>query len=67
MQNRSVRSFFATTQQPHLTDIFPAQKMLPLAKLIKLQEGIFADKVNSGQYLLCNFLTHGHVDHHYQL
>ena len=62
-----MRSLVATTQQPHLPDIFTAQKILSLAKLIKLQEGILAYKVNSGQYLLSNFLTDGHVDRHYQL
>ena len=66
-QKISVRSLFATTQQPHSTDIFTAQKCLPLARLIKLQEGILAYKVNSGQQLLRNFLTDGHVDRHYQL
>ena len=41
------------------------KKMLPLAKLIKFQEGILANKVNSDQYLLSNFLTDGHVDRRY--
>ena len=62
-QTQSVRSLFATTQQPHSTDFFTAQKFLPLAKMIQLQEGTIAYKVNSGQYLLSNFLTDGHVDH----
>ena len=44
-----------------------AKKILPLDILIKLQEGILAYKVNSGQYLLRNFLTDGLVDRHYQL
>ena len=40
LPNRSVRLLFATTQQPHSMDIHAAQKLLPLAKLIKLPEGI---------------------------
>ena len=59
-QERSVCSLFATVRQPHSTDSFAAQKMLPLAKLIKLQEAILAYKVNSDQYLLSNFLTDEH-------
>ena len=62
-----MRSFFATTQQPYSTDIFTVQKILPLAELIRLQEGILAYTVNSGQYLLGNFLTVGHVGRHYQI
>ena len=58
---------FATTQQSHSTDIFTAENFLPLAELFKLQEGILVYKVNSGQYLLSNFLTDGHVDRHYRL
>ena len=60
----------STAQQPHSRDVFMGQKILPLDELIKLQEGILAYKVNSGQYLLRNFLTDGHVDRqirHYQL
>ena len=55
------------TQQSHSTDIFTADFFLPLVKLFKLQEGIPAYTVNSGQYLLSNFLTDGHVDRHYRL
>ena len=62
-----MRSLFATAQQPHSRDILIAQNILPLAKLIKLHEGIVAYKVNTGQYLLGNFLTDGLVDRHYQL
>ena len=62
-----MRSLFATAQQPHSKDILIAQNILPLAKLIKLHEGIIAYKVNTGQYLLGNFLTDGLIDRHYQL
>ena len=62
-----VRSLFATTQQPHSTDILTAQKILPLATLIKLQEGILSYMVNYVQYLLGNFLTDGHVDRCHRL
>ena len=48
-------ALFATAHKPHSRDIFMAQKKLPLDKLIKLQEGIIANKVNSGQYWLGNF------------
>ena len=47
--------------------IFMAPKILPLAELIKVQEGILSYKVNNGQYLISNFLTDGHLDSHYQL
>ena len=66
-QKISLLSLLATTQHPYLTDIFTAQNFLPLAKLIKLQEGMLAYKVKNGQNLLSNFLTDGHVDCHYQL
>ena len=62
-----LRSLFATTQQPRSTDILTAQKILPLTKLIKLQEGLLSYKVNSDQYLLGNFLTDGHVDRCHRL
>ena len=39
-QKRSVRTLFATVQQPHSRDIFINQKILPLDKLINQQEGI---------------------------
>ena len=44
-----------------------SSNFLPLSKLIKLQEGILAYKVNSDQYLLSNFITDGHVHRHYRL
>ena len=47
--------------------ILQTSLQLPLAKLIKLQEGILAYKVNSDQHLLGNFLTDGHVDRHDRL
>ena len=59
-------SLFATTQQPHSTDIFTTQKMLPIAKLTKLHEGTLAYKVNSNQLLLSNFLQDVHVNQYYQ-
>ena len=65
-KKRSVHTLFATTQQPHSTDIFTAQKCLPLAKLITVQEGILAHKVKNSKYLLSNLLTDRHVDRHNQ-
>ena len=46
---------FYTTQQHHSTESFMALKNLPLAKQIKLQEGIHGYKVNNSHYLLSNF------------
>ena len=43
-QNRSVRSLFATVQELHSRDILMAQNILPLEKLIKLQEGFLLIK-----------------------
>ena len=40
-----------------------SSNFLPLVKLIKLQKGILAYKMNNGQYLLSNFPIH----RHYQL
>ena len=60
-------SLFATTQQHYWTNIFTAQNFLPLGKLIQLEEGIHAYKVNSDQYLLSNFFTEGHVYRHCRL
>ena len=45
------------TQQPHSTDIFTAQNILPLSELIKLQYEILAYKMNRDRHLLSNFLT----------
>ena len=53
--NFSQCSLFATAQQPHSADVITAQKILPPAKLIKLQKGTLANKVNNGLYLLSNF------------
>ena len=39
------------------------QKILPLDKLINQQEGILADKIINGTYLLNDFLNHGDVRH----
>ena len=66
-QRRSVRTPFATAQQPHSRDIFINQKILPLSKLINQQEGILAYKVINGSYLLNDFLSHGEVRHQIQL
>ena len=66
-QKRSVRTFFATAQQPHSRDIFINQKILPLYLLINQQEGILAYKVINGTYLLNDFLNHGDVRHRIQL
>ena len=62
-QKRSVHTLFATVQQPHSRDVFSNQKILPLDKLINQQEGILADKVFNGPYLLNDFLKHGDVRH----
>ena len=66
-QKRSVRTPFATAQQPHSRDIFINQKILPLDKLINQQKGILAYKVMDGTYLLNDFLNHGDVGHQIQL
>ena len=55
---------FSPVQELHSPDIFKAEKISPLAKLIKLQEGIGG---YNGQYLLSHFLTDGHVDRQHQL
>ena len=64
---RSVRTFFATVQQPHSRDIFINQIILPLNKQINQQEGILAYKVINGTFLLDDFLNHGEVRHRIQL
>ena len=66
-QKISVRTLFASAQQPHSRDIFSNQKILPLDKLINQQEGILAYKVINGTYLLNGFLNHGDVRHQIQL
>ena len=66
-QKRSVRTHFATAQQPHNKDIFINQKILPLDKLINQQEGILAYQVINGTYLLDDFLNHGDVGQQIQL
>ena len=66
-QKRSVRTLFATAQQPHLRDIFINQKILPLDKLINQQECILAYKVINGIYPLDDFLNRGDVGHQIQL
>ena len=60
-QKRSVRTLFATNQQPHSRDIFINQKILPLDKLINQQEGMLAYKVINGTFLLNDFINHGDV------
>ena len=65
-QRRSVRTLFATAQQPQSRDIFINQKILPLDKLINQQEGILAYKVINGTYLLNDNLNHGDVRHQIQ-
>ena len=67
ISKRSVRTLFATAQQPHSRDIFIYQKILPLDKLINQQEGILACKVINGTYLLNDFLNHGDDGHQIQL
>ena len=66
-QKRSVRTLFATAQQPYSRDIFINKKILPLGKLINQQEGILAYKVINGSYLLNDFLNRGDVGHQIQL
>ena len=65
-KKRSVRTLFATAQQPHSRDIFINQKLLPLDELINQQEGILAYKVINGTFLLNDFLNHGDVRHQIQ-
>ena len=62
-QKRSVRTLFATAQQPHSRDIFINLKILPLDKLINQQDGILAYKVTNGTFLLNDFLNHEEVRH----
>ena len=62
-----MRTLFATGQRPHSRDIFINQKILPLDKLINLQEGILAYKVINGTYLLNDFLNDGDVRHQIKL
>ena len=66
-QKRSVRTLFATAQQPHSRDIFINKKVLPLDKLINQQEGVLVYKVINDTYLLNNFLNHGDITHQIQL
>ena len=66
-QKRSVRTLFATVQQPHSRVVFIYQKILPLDKLINQQEGILAYKVINGTFLLNDYLNHGEVRHQIQL
>ena len=66
-QKRSVRTLFATAQQPHSRDIFINEKILPLDELINQQEGILAYKVINGTYMLNDFLNNGDVRHQIQL
>ena len=66
-QKRSVCALFATAQQPNSRDIFISQKILPLDKLINQQEGIPANKLINGTYLLNDFLNHGDVGHQIKL
>ena len=47
--------------------IFINQKILPLDQLINQQEGILANKVIIGSFLLNDFLNHGEVRHQIQL
>ena len=49
--------YFVTAHQPHSTDIFLNQKILPWNKLINQHEGIVASKVIIGMYTcLATFL-----------
>ena len=66
-QKRSVRTLFATAEQPNSRYIYINQKNLPLDKLSNQQEGILAYKVINGTYLLNDFLYHGDVGHQIQL
>ena len=66
-QKRSVRTLFATAQQPHSRDIFIIQKNLPLDKVTNQHEGILAYKVINDTFLLNDFLNHGDVGHQIQL
>ena len=66
-KKRSVHSLFPTTQQPRSSNTFAAPENLPLAKLIKLEEGILAYKVSSDQGLRGNFFTDIPLDRHYRL
>ena len=66
-QLRSVRTLYATDQQPHSRDIFINQKILPLDKQINQQEGKLANKVINGTFLLNDFLDHGDVIYPIQL
>ena len=50
-----------------LEGYFLKSKILPLDKLINQQEGILANKVINGTYLLDNILTDRHELDHYQL
>ena len=62
-----MRALLVTAQQPHSTDIFLNEKILPVDKLINQQEGILAHKVTNGTYLLGDILTDRHDLDHYQL
>ena len=59
----SMYTLFATAQQPHLRDIFPNQKILPLDKRINQQEAKLANKVINGTFLLHDFLNYGDARH----
>ena len=66
-QKRSVRALSATAQQPHSRDNFLNQKYFTLNKFINQQEGILANKVINGTYLLGDSLNDRHELDHYQL
>ena len=51
----------------HSRDILINQNILPLDKLINQPEGILADNVINGTYLLNEFLNHGDVRHQIHL
>ena len=66
-QKRSEHALFASEQQQHSRGIFLNLNILPLDKLINQQEGILANKVINGTYLLGDILTDRHELDHYQL
>ena len=66
-RGQCVRILFATAQQPHSTNILNKKKCLRPDKLINQQEGILANKVINGTYLLHDSLNHGDIRHQIQL
>ena len=64
---RLVHTLFATAQQPHSSDIFIKQKILPVDKLINEQAGIVSYVVINCSYQRNDFLNQGDVRHQIQL